>query len=156
MPIEDIFSAKNGRFLLFALTLYLIGRGIYYLALGGPEYIASLTTQQKVMDLIFHVSIPMAIMTIMWPLIYACSNAFHEGIRLTSTVFYFTISFHLASTLLAAFFIVESNTGVSLNGEPVDPNKIYTVSSVTILTTALAWFFYYKKISLFNSSSENA
>lgn len=154
MSIQDFFNPKKGRPLLLVLSLYLIGRAIYYLVAGKPESYGSFIEANFFTEVVFQISIPMSIMTIMWPIIFAMLNLFHKDFRLSSVVFYTTVLIHIFSSIISAIWLsLDSNITVTFEERLNGLNIIYAITLITLVTSVVACVAYHKKIQLFSSNA---
>jgi hypothetical protein len=154
MSIQDFFNPKKGRPLLLVLSVYLIGRSIYYLVAGKPEFYGSFLNSNQFTEVVLQVSIPMSIMTIMWPVIFVILNLFHKDFRLSSVIFYTTVIIHLSSSIISAIWLgLDSDIHVIFEGRLNGRYQVYTITVITFVTSALACVAYRKNIRLFSDNA---
>ncbi|UHQ54148.1 hypothetical protein [Microbulbifer sp. YPW16] len=155
MSIQELLSPKNGRILSISLAIYLMGRSIYYLVAGTPEYYGSFIQGNMFTDVVFQVSVPMAIMTIMWPIIFVALNLFHKEFRLNALIFYLTIFLHAFGGLLAAVILAFDQDVVLIeSGRITNLSRIYVITGISVVTCIVAGIAYQKNMSLFSASAQ--
>ena len=112
MEIKDLWKLENLRVLLVYLTLYIVGRSIYFIVIGHPFAYFETSIYQEMFRQTLELEIPMFILTILWPLILAVLNSLHPSLRLAPSLFYPVIALHATSCLVAAgiLFFWDSET----------------------------------------------
>ncbi len=155
MDIKDLLNPANLRALVVYLSIYLIGRSIYYLVIGDPLAYFEQQRYQEVFEQTLGLKIPMVILTILWPLILGFVNVLHADLRLAPTLFYTVIALHVTSCLIAAAMLYSFGweTMIFANSIDVPPNLVITSVTVgTIVSGAVAVALYRWRFQLFETT----
>ena len=145
MDIKDLLKLENMRVLLVYLSLYLIGRSVYYLVIDEPFAYFANGRYQEMFQQILDIDIPMVALTIMWPLILTFLTLLHDNLRLAPGLFYSVIGSHTLSCLIAAYLVYSWDTSVVYIGnahEVPTMNAVLLVTAATITTSIVSVFLY--------------
>jgi len=136
MEIKDLWKLENLRVLLVYLTLYIVGRSIYFIVIGHPFAYFETSIYQEMFRQTLELEIPMFILTILWPLILAVLNSLHPSLRLAPSLFYPVIALHATSCLVAAgiLFFWDSETLVFGNDYSLSFPSMKVVASISFAT----------------------
>jgi hypothetical protein len=152
MDIKDIFKLENLRVLIVYLTLYIIGRSIYYIVIDQPFAYFESHMYQEMFRQTLDIAVPMFILTIMWPLVLAFLTSLHQSLRLAPTLFYSVVAVHTASCLIAAAMLYswDADTLTFANRESFPSMTVVAwVTGATIVSSGISLLIYRFKLALF-------
>lgn len=78
----EYLKPEHLRYVLVVLSVALIGRAVWYLLTGEPFAYFSSSYQQGMIYHSLKFSVPMVVMTVMWPVVLAALNQIQEKTRL--------------------------------------------------------------------------
>jgi glucan phosphoethanolaminetransferase (alkaline phosphatase superfamily) len=146
LQIEKLIgSLSKPEYLKIILTLVailIVFRNILYIAMGDIQSLFGYT-EQRTIEALFHVEIPMLIMTIMYPVLLAFLNTIHKKVRLESFVFISVIIIHLATCAVAVFLLSDSICGVDCVEGDIKTTA-YGALALTVFSVIISLWLYFK------------
>ncbi|MFI2812476.1 hypothetical protein [Microbulbifer zhoushanensis] len=158
MNIKDLLQPKNARLLILCVALIILGRSVYYLVFDTPLALFDESQSQVPIDRLFDIQVPMALMTIFWPVVFAICNSLHKNLRINREAFFFVLIVHATSCTLAAFIILaQPHTsipgGLYPQGEIPKIGVVISVLALTLVSTLISSILYLRGRSLFEAEA---
>lgn len=151
--VKTISKPENAKALVFFVGLIMLGRSFYYFLIDDSNLIICTRLQcmqpQASILQVFRMEIPMFVMTIIWPIVFAALNLINDKVRIAHQMFYTIIGIHFLSCLLAAATVYRfGNIG---EGVYLDDtfSSVIAVVTLTLLSSSCAIYLFRKKLRLF-------
>lgn len=131
------------------VALVILGRNAYYLLVGDAADLFSYGQQQAI-TVTLGAEVPMLLMTVLWPLVFAMLNLIHAGMKMDRSFFTVVLLVHIGTCWLAAWILY---TG-SFDPQVVSETEfLTTVWGATILSSVatIGSFWIFSKNTLFGA-----
>lgn len=154
--VKNLLKPEYGNSVLLLIGFILVGRSFYYFLIDQSyAYVcvdAHCLQPQGSIKEVFDKEIPMVLMTILWPIVFAFFNTLHPKIRMKPLVFYIVIFTHTMSALIAGSIVYEAGT-LGLHEKLADTNtRTIQVVGLTLISTIAAIYIYLKRFTVFVKS----
>lgn len=97
-------------------------------------------------------SVPMVLMTILWPIVFSILNKMHNEIKLAPWLFYMVIIIHVISCLVAAIMVGAADYVMVYSSSTFEVWGPWGIAGLTLLTGVISVMIYASNIKLFKES----
>jgi hypothetical protein len=151
--LKKLLKPEFGNLALWLIGFILLGRSFYYFLIDQSFAYVCVETSclqpQGSIKEIFDKEIPMVLMTILWPVIFAFFNTLHPKIRIKPIVFYIIILIHTLSALIAGYSVYDAGTiGQHAKLADTDTRTIQVVC-LTLVSAITSIYIYVKRFTVF-------
>lgn len=152
--LELLLNPKYLKSVILIVGILVLFRNIYYLLFSDVTLLFKFGAQPPI-EISLDIQVPMLLMTVLWPIVFALLNRIDERIKINNIVFNIILAVHLFTCLFAAYLI--NNEGClppeCENSEFL--SVFWGGAGLTMISVAISYSIFNAK-SLFTVSKENA
>ena len=163
MEIKDWLKPQNFKFVIAIIALLMLERSISFLITNTPFMFFDSGQPQPSIAAILGYEIPIATMTILWPVVFATVNLIHNNLRVNAVFFYLVLVIHTTACIIAAFMVfkqpstsIEITTLVPEFGGAdtlIKSNVVIAILGSTLVSVAISIFLFSRNIRFFGNES---
>lgn len=150
--LDVLLNPKYLRPIILAVGIIVLFRNLYYLVLSDVTQLFKFGAQPTV-EMTLGAEVPMLLMTVLWPVIFAFLNRVHESMKINKYAFYGIILVHLVTCLISAY-LIHSEGCLPPECKQQEFNSVVWGGSILTFVSVAFSYWLYNATSLFTVPAE--